>query len=292
MADYGSGPGWNETQWQTVNNAIAEEFSKASVAAELLRPYGPLASSAEAVRKELLKEVTVDANKTAVSVEDDRTLQLLTLPILVQLSNQQVADETLSTALLAFRRAANMLALELDEIVFKGRKQGAAGRVTNDPDNLDGLIAAPKISVAKSGGGARATSTGENLVSAVASAIGELEKSKHTRPFACVLGHEFFAEAHKPSAGIVPADRIEKLLAGSSGEKGLLLKSSRLDENSGIVVSLAAGAIDLVIATPPKAQFLQMTTDAKALFRVYTRFTLRIKDEDIDDRPIRVLKPR
>ena len=51
-----------------------------------------------------------------------------------------------------------------------------------------------------------------------------------------------------------------------------------MEENHGIVVSLAGGDIDIVVATPPKAQFLQMTEDAKYLFRVYEKFVLRIKD--------------
>jgi hypothetical protein len=48
----------------------------------------------------------------------------------------------------------------------------------------------------------------------------------------------------------------------------------------GVVVSLAGGDIDLVVATPPRAQFLQMTPDAKYLFRVYEKFMFRIKDDD------------
>ena len=48
---------------------------------------------------------------------------------------------------------------------------------------------------------------------------------------------------------------------------------------SGIVVSLAGANIDLVVATPPKVQFLQIDVDAKYHFRVYEKFILRIKDK-------------
>ena len=41
---------------------------------------------------------------------------------------------------------------------------------------------------------------------------------------------------------------------------------------------LPAAVIDIVVATPPKAQFLQMTPVARYLFRVYEKFLLRIKD--------------
>jgi len=49
-------------------------------------------------------------------------------------------------------------------------------------------------------------------------------------------------------------------------------------ENFGVVVPQTGESIDLVVASPPKVQFLQVTPDAKYLFRVYERFVLRIKD--------------
>ncbi len=49
-------------------------------------------------------------------------------------------------------------------------------------------------------------------------------------------------------------------------------------EDYGVVASASGESIDLVVATPPKVQFLQVGTDAKYLFRVHERFVLRIKD--------------
>ena len=54
-------------------------------------------------------------------VEDDTTLKLFNLTVSVELSSEQVNDDGLSSALLAFRRAANTLAQVEDDLVFNGR---------------------------------------------------------------------------------------------------------------------------------------------------------------------------
>ena len=51
-------------------------------------------------------------------------LKLVNLTVNVQLSSEQVAEEALSNAMLAFRRAANILAQEQDRVVFEGFARG------------------------------------------------------------------------------------------------------------------------------------------------------------------------
>ena len=116
---------------------------------------------------------------------------------------------------------------------------------------------------------------GQAVVSAVVDAIRRLEDNSNSSPFACVLGNELFNEVHDPAPSFVlPSDRITPLLKG-----GPLLRSGKMDANTGIVVSLSGSAVDIVVGTPPTVQFLQRTTDARFLFRVYERFVLRIRDE-------------
>ena len=115
------------------------------------------------------------------------------------------------------------------------------------------------------------------MVSEVARAVVELESASHTGPFACVLGTDMFVAAHTPAEGLVlPADRITPILNGP------LLRSGRMAPDVGIVVSLAANSIDIVVATAPRAQFLLVNQDAKYCFRVYEKFILRIKDREGD----------
>jgi len=290
MADVNNGPGWSAAQWEMVNNAVTESFGKASVAGAYLPCYGPLPESTEYVRAE-----TFTSTGALVTVEDDKTLKLFNLTVQVELSSEQVADEALSSALLAFRRAANTLAQVEDHVVFNGHGfafnaiQFAMGNVlpvlspaetqvvVSAPNSLSGLVnpgTGPQIRQS-AGRKPAGRVDGDHLVIEVAAAVVELEKKSHPGPFACVLGPQAFVAAQSPAAGLVlPADRITPILNGP------LVRSGRIANGQGIVVSLAGSDIDIVVATPPKVQFLQVTSTARYLFRVYEKFILRIKDPD------------
>ena len=53
------------------------------------------------------------------------------------------------------------------------------------------------------------------------------------------------------------------------------------EKKKGVVVSLSSGSIDIVVATPPKAQFLQQNGEARYVFRVYEKFVWRVKDPSV-----------
>jgi len=269
---------WSDGQWQKVKDAVTEAFGKASVASAFLPLYGPLAGSAETVRNELLKEndplkpqtVTLDTDHAAVN------LKFVNLTVKVELSSEQVAEDGLSNALLAFRRAGNILAQEEDRIVFEGYLRSVARKnspyVANKPGEQMGLADLP---ARRSQRFANFRGRGLEVVRQVIRAIQELENRYHTHPFACVLGNDLFLRAHEPAPSLaLAADRITSLLKG-----GPLLRSGQIDTSTGIVVSLSGNVVDIVIATPPTVQCLQRTTDAKFLFRVYERFALRVRDQ-------------
>ena len=118
---------WSDAQWRKVNDAIAEAFGKASVATAFLPCYGPLPGGTETVRNERLEEDRTPSKSTTISLDADHdaaNLKLMNLTVNVLLSSEQVADETLGNATLAFRRAANILAQEEDRIVFEGFGRG------------------------------------------------------------------------------------------------------------------------------------------------------------------------
>src|SRR5258708_3092918 len=115
---------WTEAQWQKVNEAVTATFGQASVAAALELPcYGPLPGGTETVRNERLKE---DGDTVKLEVDHDSlNLRFVNLQVHVELSSEQVADETMMNALLVFRRAANILAQQEDRIVFDGYLRGS-----------------------------------------------------------------------------------------------------------------------------------------------------------------------
>ena len=155
MADIKTGLGWSEAQWERVNSVVTEAFGKASVAGAFLPCYGPLPEAAEYVRDEKFT-----STGHVVRVADDTTLKLFNLTVKVELSSEQVTEEALSSALLAFRRAANNLAQVEDELVFNGFDEKAA-RTADDIDceylilqlwrGLPRLVAFPKRSSERRG---------------------------------------------------------------------------------------------------------------------------------------------
>jgi uncharacterized linocin/CFP29 family protein len=276
---------WDDAQWQKVNEAATEAFNKASVAGAFLPMYGPLAGSAEVVRNERLQlQEEEDITSTGLTVTLDKdhgsvNLKLVNMTVKVELSSEQVADETMSNALLAFRRAANILALEQDRVVFAGYLRGFISEnskiivnTVSPQKGLADLFARREFATLSLTPGDK---DGRLVVTAVVNAMTTLEGRSNPTPFACVLGNILYEAVHDPSASLVlPADRVTPLLRG-----GPLLRSGGIDPQTGIVVSLAGKVVDVVVGTPPTVQFLQRTTDAKFLFRVYTRFVLRIRDK-------------
>lgn len=273
---------WTEAQWQRVNDAVTEAFLKASVSSAFLPRYGPVAGATETVRNErLVRVLGVPGVPITISLNafhDAVNLRLVNLTANVELSSEQVADETLTNALLTFRRAANILALEQDRVVFAGFARGFANEnspaVVNRVDPQTGLADLPARSgfnplITPAGG-----TLGQTIVTAVVTAMNTLEGDSHPAPFACVLGDTLFVAVHDPSASLVlPADRVTPLLRG-----GPLLRSGQINPETGIVVSLASNAVDIVVGTPPGVQFLQRQGNASFLFRVHERFALRIRD--------------
>jgi uncharacterized linocin/CFP29 family protein len=272
---------WSDGQWQKVKDSVTEAFAKASIANAFLPCYGPLSGSAETVRNEVIVQNPANPPRpNTISLDADYldvNVKLVTVTVNVELSSEQVAEEALSNATLAFRRAANILAQEEDRVVFQGYGRGFP------PDNSRFVKAAtgPHQGLADLPARRRFRSlnpmvggAGQAVVSAVVRAVSDLDDRFHPAPFACVMGNRLFGDANTPTQSLVlPADRIAPLLRG-----GPFLCSGTIDTNSGIIVSLAGNDVDIVVATPPTVQFLQRNEFAKFIFRVYERFVLRIRD--------------
>lgn len=274
---------WSDDQWQKASDAVTEAFGKASVAAAFLPMYGPLEGSAEIVRNERLR-TDFSSGRPVVRLDRDHdsvNQKLVNVTANVELSSEQVKDETLSNALLAFRRAGSILAQEKDRIVFNGlRRQPRSfdseyvANNINEPQ--EGLADLPNRRLFDRFAAPVPASIGEAVITSIVGATQALESRFNPGPFACVLGSELFTRVHEPSPALVlPADRIAPLLKG-----GMLLRATTMDAEAGIVVAYAGNAVDIVVGTPPTVQFLQRTQDAKYLFRVYARFSLRIRDAD------------
>jgi uncharacterized linocin/CFP29 family protein len=82
---------------------------------------------------------------------------------------------------------------------------------------------------------------------------------------------------------VLPQDRILPFLGG-----GALVRTSVLGKEQGLVIALGGAPIDLVVAADISVGFLQVTSDAWFVFRVYEKIVLRIKQP----RAIALLQPK
>jgi uncharacterized linocin/CFP29 family protein len=115
---------------------------------------------------------------------------------------------------------------------------------------------------------------GANVFAAVVKAINRLEEAAYFKPYACVLSSNLFAEVYTPmqNSMVLPADSLPPILNGP------LLRSSTLEDNTGLVISLQGNPVEIVVASEIHVRYLQAAQDGEHVFRVSERFVLRVKD--------------
>jgi uncharacterized linocin/CFP29 family protein len=283
MAAYFDDP-WTEAQWTLAQEAVRDEARKVRVAASFLPIDGPVPREQQSVElQQLLPLPAIPGIAARLEINDAATRPLTSLSVNVSLSRQQVADPRLSSAMLAFRRAATVIARTEDHLVFRGQPPGLPAPIV-PPCNITGGAAFPglwNVGLANPGG---VVNLGMNpiaqaLVAGISRAITILEGQGHMGPFAAALNPMLFDTAHTPNAPalVLPADRIKPLLDGP------LLRTSHLPMIAGvpaaIVVSLAGELLDLVVGEEISVASIQATAEAatRVIYRVAQRFTLRIK---------------
>jgi len=284
MADSNTQLNWTEEQWNRVRQVVYEQARKTRVAGNLLPLYGPLDPDATFVRHEKVIDRFGSA-PAGIAVDDSEALKLTTLQEFVYLKSGQVADPNLEGALLAFRRAAGLVARLEDEILFRGQEGPGAG-----PPPVGGVVLSRTVpqGTAQSpnvSGGQRSRglyykpgvrqpfADGNALVTAISQLISQLEKDKHFGPFHCVLGPEAFdlAQRSDQNSHTEPHDRILGLLGG-----GNVVRSSSLDLNWVLVIAPSGEPLDLVVAKDISVSFLHVTSDPLFVFRVSEKIVLRI----------------
>jgi uncharacterized linocin/CFP29 family protein len=308
MGDSNTQLHWTDEQWNKVRQVVYEEARRARVAGNVLPLYGPLDPDERYVSRQAVQGPGPKGQKPKpITVSDSTSLRLLTIQQLVELRGAQVADPELSSALTAFRRAANFVARREDEIIFLGggtddegddvqsyQAQATPGLVESAQTPVPVIQSKPQSEDAKPEIAERRKTQvaeapkaqgdrGGALVVAISEAIGKLEAKHQLGPFACVLGQKYFLDAQTPTNSMVlPQDRILPFLGG-----GALLRTSVLKEEQGLVIALGGAPIDLVVATDISVGFLQVTSEPRFVFRVYEKIVLRIKQPEA----IAILQP-
>ena len=158
------------------------------------------------------------ASSRPLTIEDRHTIQLATLQVKVEVRGAQMADPELASVLALFRRAANVIARLEDAVVFRGLVGAASpfeppGRVPPRFWEIHGGQATPGLwapdpwpwptppfpTPDNTWQRIQSPTTGQDLVTTVSKAIGQLEDHGHFGPFAAVLGQNLFGIAQTPS---------------------------------------------------------------------------------------------
>jgi uncharacterized linocin/CFP29 family protein len=301
--------GWTEEHWNRICGAVAEEAQKGRIASQLLPLVGPESGSTVAVPQYSLgtrpnpdgyppttpPPATLPVNRLAVNSDPD--LFLTTIAVHVPLRTHEVADPNLNAALGMFRRAANCIARVEDALVFNGRlpNQAPTG-LLNLPAIYTVTGEGQPVGLARPFARARPVPgigippiaprviqplpvganplDGNDVVTAIITAIGELDSRGHQGPYACALSQDLFELICTPNANLVlPRDRVLPFLQGP------LLRASALQFNDGIVVALSGNPVELVVASDIGVRYLQTTLEPRYVFRVSERVALRIREE-------------
>jgi uncharacterized linocin/CFP29 family protein len=210
---------------------------------------------------------SISSANGVLAIDQREVLALLeeTQPFL--LSKEQYHDEDkIGTAATLASRAANRLAQAMDTAIFVGG---------TNPNLLDTAMATRQIPVDLLDDAVPEV-YGENTFKAVAKAYAALQEKNHYGPYALVLFTDQFADAHAPlrTTLIMPADRIRPLMTAG------LYGTGTLPKKRGVMVSLGGNTVDVAVGVHGATAFIQIDEDESYRFRVYERFTVRIKDPD------------
>ena len=280
---------WTEEQWESVRRTVHDQALRARVAASFLPLFGPLPTDTQMVPANVL-EYMPDPNGThdRMAVLDNVSIRLLSLSVNVYLKNAQVADPELTSAMIMFRRAANVIARVEDAIIFNGQGPGDEGpmggngltqtqpiwRVSGGQES-SGLLAAGLGNQPKNPNPAPGYDLGQRVFLSVVKAIENIEGAGYHGPFACVMGDGLFTAitAPMPNSMVLPRDSLLPFLDAP------LLRSSAIPRNQAVIVSLHGAPVEIVVPNDITVRHLQTTPDALHVFRVQQRFVLRIKDQ-------------
>lgn len=275
------GPGLTDDQWNRIRQIVHDEAMRARVAASFLPLYGPLPGATTTVPRNELSVVDPDGRKR-LAVDDYDTIRLATVAVNVFVHNHMIADPELAAAAIMFGRAAKIIARVEDAIIFNGGTKGTNPPLIGvDADNVpqftvsgsdtyDGLTQLAAHSEEIPAG----DPVGPKVFTTVVEAINHIEAQAYYKPYACVLSNNLFKEIYTPitDSMVLPADSIPPILEGP------LLRSSCLENGTGLVISLQGNPVEIVVASDISVRYLQGTLGGEHAFRVSQRFALRVKD--------------
>lgn len=253
---------WDLEVWDKIDKHVQEELARSRVCTKFLPVVnGRIGASARTVPADAFQ---VEGETLSVPEGAELPLEERSIPFVLT-KQQYEAEERLCTALTLATRGANRLAQAMDQSVFQDSPNGSLLRRAEE---IGQVIDVPLLNSKTAG------RYGERSFEAVAEAYALLEGKGHYGPDALVSHFEPYADAHAPlpSTLIMPADRIRALM--TAGYYG----TGTLPEKTAVMVSTGGNTVDVAIAVDAVTAFTQVDEQETYRFRVYERFTVRVKD--------------
>ena len=309
---------WSKDVWDRIDQAVATEIKRTRIGARFL-PLRPVPPKTTSVPTDSYRTNPAAAGVGGIlSVDEGATTRLCEYYVEFELTPQQVDQEEgdfkqlgHSTAVTLATKAANVLALAEDLIVFQGQNAiaGALPFTSNLVQTLGGnqpvdtgLLNFPVGGVAPGAGPLTVPPAapitvvrvpplapavpgviyGSNTFEAVATAYSQLQAAGQYGPYALVLETIPYADtfAPLPATLTLTADRIKPLVTAGFFGTGTLPPNPvpPAAPYFGVLVSLGGNTMDLVVGIDPVTAFQQEDTTGNFRFRVLQRFALRVKD--------------
>jgi uncharacterized linocin/CFP29 family protein len=291
---------WSQKIWDNINKAVQEEAKRTKVAAQFLPPHVTDMSDttipSDQVNAGTVPLLTVN--------EDDKT-PLIEIWAEFALTKQQYdKEENLMTAVTLAINAVNKLSRAEDLLIFQGNDGVADALFQTQTVNLRGSNKNPKTGKIESrihivgllpsaptnqvipvkptevDSDPSLNRYGENTYGAVARGYSILQRTHYGRN-ALVLPTNPFADTWAPlkTTLIMPADRIKGLVGDRFYSTSTLPNDfGETTEPQGLLVALDGNTMDLVMGIDPTTAFMQIDGEGLYRFRVFERFTLRLKD--------------
>jgi hypothetical protein len=255
---------WTDTQRQLVKQTIQQEVEDSRLAHKVIPKYS-LSASARAVS-------AAQFDYGAGRVDDVTQVALEERQEPFRLTRQQAEDDDLSSALVIIRRATQRLARDHDDRVFRVAIRDPINNAANNPRAAGSTNFNPVVGVV------RVDDSGEGMVAATAAAVATLDGVGYRTGYVMVAGLNLYRLLHNRAVGAadLPIVAVRGLLEG-----GPVNRSTVLNADEALILSVGAGRIDRAVAVEPSAEFLRIEPaggEELRLWRLYERFLTRFKE--------------
>ena len=317
---------WSQDIWDGIDKAVHDEVQRTKIAAKFL----PLYSAAPDTTK--VSSDAVDLNTSPLlAVNEGDHIALAEIWAEFALTEPQYHDEEhLMTAVTLATNAANKVSRAEDLLIFQGTKgfedelfqrqvvnlrgsrttKAGTGTQLVPPFDINGLLVFGvnraqrqriEVNPTEPASDPGQNRYGENTFGAVAKGYSLLQKTNYGRQ-ALVLPTSIYADTFAPLAAtlIMPADRIKGLVEdrfyGTSSVPDQFVPDGDPRVPEGILVAVDGNTMDRVVGTDTVTAFMQIDSEGLYRFRVFERFTLRLKDPsaviELDFQPTAVTQAR